>query len=252
MRKVFDTNDVYHSSDSISASGLKTIYSQSVYYFLNQKPFESDAMKFGTAVHTLLYEGREEFKKQYYVMPKLDLRLKANKEAKKVYLKDAGDKILIDQEQSQNLFNILAHFEDNKIAMHYGNGIVEQSHYLDFEGIPVRVRPDCHSDSWISDIKTSKDISIRAFRSEINFRNYDLQAAFYCDCLGYNPFSFRFIAIRNVHPFDVAVYALNEDQIERGRFKYKHALRQWKHYLDGEGILGIYSDNTNKDGSIVL
>jgi hypothetical protein len=252
MQKIFDSNSEYHSSDSISASGLKKIYSQSVYYFLNQKPYESDAMKFGTAVHTLIYEGRNEFKRNYYFMPKLDLRLKANKAIKAEHLKLAGNKILMDSEQGRNLFNILANFEDNKTAMHYANGIVEQSHYLDFEGIPVRVRPDCHSDTWISDIKTSKDISIKAFRSEINFRNYDLQASFYCDCLGYDPFNFRFIAIRNQHPFDVAVYALNEDQIERGRFKYKHALRQWKHYLDGNGVLGIYSDNTNNDGSIIL
>ena len=252
MIKVFDTNADYHSCNDVSASGLKTIYSQSVYYFLNQKPYESDAMKFGTAVHTLLYEGRKEFNRQYHIMPKLDLRLKANKQIKEEHLKLAGDKILIDQEQSDNLFNILSNFEDDKTALHYGKGIVEQSHYLEFEGIPVRVRPDCLSDNWISDIKTSRDISIKAFRSEINFRNYDLQAAFYCDCLGYDPLNFRFIAIRNQHPYDVAVYALNEDQIERGRFKYKHALRQWKHYLDGKGVLGIYSDNTNKDGSIIL
>jgi hypothetical protein len=252
MRKVFDTNAEYHSSKDISASGLKTIYSQSVNYFLKQKYNESEAMKFGTAVHTLLYEGRNEFKKQYYFMPKLDLRLKANKVIKEEHLKIAGEKILLDAEQGRNLFNILKNFEDNKLAVHYANGIVEQSHYLDFEGIPVRVRPDCHSDSWISDIKTCRDIGIKAFKSEIRFRNYDLQAAFYCDCLGYDPLNFRFIAIRNVYPFDVAIYSLNEYQIETGRLKYKHALRQWQHYLDTGEVLGIYSDITNKDGSIIL
>jgi len=252
MRKVFDTNSEYHSSESISASGLKTIYSQSVYYFLNKSYLESEAMKFGTAVHTLLYEGRNEFKRNYYFMPKLDLRLKANKAIKAEHLKLAGNKILLDSQQGRNLHRILTNFDANKLAVHYANGVVEQSHYLDFEDIPVRVRPDCHSDTWISDIKTSRDISVKAFRSEINFRNYDLQAAFYSDCLGYDPFNFRFIAIRNEYPFDVAVYSLNEDQIERGRFKYKHALRQWKHYLDTGEALGIYSDNTNKDGSIML
>ena len=252
MKKVFDTNAVYHSSRDISASGLKTIFDQSVYYFLKKKITETDAMRFGTAVHTLLYEGRNEFKKNYYFMPKLDLRTKANKAIKEEHLKIAGNKILFDSEQGRQLHSILKNFEANKLAVHYANGIVEQSHYGEFEGVPVRVRPDCHSDTWISDIKTSRDISLKAFKSEIRFRHYDLQAAFYSDCLGYDPLNFRFIAIRNQYPFDVAVYSLNEDQIATGRFKYQQALRQWKHYLETGEALGIYSDNTNKDGSIIL
>ena len=54
MKIVKDSNDQYHSQDSISASGLKEISKNSVYHYLNRLPFESSAMALGTAVHTAL------------------------------------------------------------------------------------------------------------------------------------------------------------------------------------------------------
>lgn len=252
MRKVFESNAVYHSSNDISASGLKDIFSQSVNYKLTRKNKETDAMRFGTAVHDLLQEGKKEFLRRYYFMPKLDLRTKAGKEVKAEHLKIAKDRIVFDSQQGRDLFWILDNFLKNKLAVHYATGIIEQSHYLEFEGVPVRVRPDCHSDTWISDIKTTREPNKFDFKREVNFRNYDLQACFYSDCLGYDPKHFRFIAIRNTYPFDNGVYSLNEDQISRGRYKYEKALREWKHYLDTGEALGFYSDETNKDGSIIL
>ena len=46
-----------------------------MYHYLNQKPFESKAMAFGSAVHTALLEP-DDFDDEYYVMPKLDRRTK--------------------------------------------------------------------------------------------------------------------------------------------------------------------------------
>ena len=56
MKVQFDSNEKYHSSPGISASGLKAIHKKSVYHFLNQKPFESSAMALGTAVHCAMLE----------------------------------------------------------------------------------------------------------------------------------------------------------------------------------------------------
>ena len=52
MKEVIETNEQYHSSDAISASGLKFIAKKSVHHFLNKQFQESPAMKFGTAVHS--------------------------------------------------------------------------------------------------------------------------------------------------------------------------------------------------------
>ena len=56
MKKIKESNSKYHRNKIISGSGLKTIYDQSIYYFLKEKRTETDAMRFGTAVHTLLLE----------------------------------------------------------------------------------------------------------------------------------------------------------------------------------------------------
>ena len=78
MKAQFDSNEKYHSSPGISASGLKAIYKKSVYHFLNQKPFESSAMALGTAVHCAMLEP-EMYYKDFHVMPKIDRRTKAKK-----------------------------------------------------------------------------------------------------------------------------------------------------------------------------
>ena len=74
-----DSNEQYHQHDSISASGLKTIYKKSVYHFLNQRYKETPAMALGTAVHQAILEPND-FYDVYHVIDKIDKRTKAGKE----------------------------------------------------------------------------------------------------------------------------------------------------------------------------
>ena len=52
----------YHSHNSISASGLKTIYKKSVYHLINQRFKETPAMALGTAVHAAILESDDFYK----------------------------------------------------------------------------------------------------------------------------------------------------------------------------------------------
>jgi hypothetical protein len=79
MKIVKDSNQVYHSHNSISASGLKEIYKKSVFHFLNRKFKESPAMKLGTAVHQAILEPYD-FHDIYHITEKIDKRTKAGKE----------------------------------------------------------------------------------------------------------------------------------------------------------------------------
>ena len=152
----------------------------------------------------------------------------------------------------QIISGIYSKFMLDPLAKKYCKGAIELSHYLDIEGVPVRVRPDCIGDDWISDIKTTIDNSPRAFKSEIYRRKYHLQACFYCDALGYDPYNFRFIACEKTKPYTVKVYALDDAEIENGRKEYQKAFLNWKLYIK-EGIVTSYdNENTRDDGSIVL
>ena len=78
MEKKFDSNEQYHSHDSISASGLKYIAEYPIEKFLSQENVTTPAMALGSATHEAVYQPKV-FYKNYYPMPKLDLRYKENK-----------------------------------------------------------------------------------------------------------------------------------------------------------------------------
>jgi hypothetical protein len=96
MKQIQDTNEEYHSKDSISASGLKMIAKKSVKHFLDRKFNETDAMKFGTAVHTAMLES-DKFYDDYYIMPKVDGRTKEGKALKAEHIEKAKGKIVLDE-----------------------------------------------------------------------------------------------------------------------------------------------------------
>ena len=71
MKIVKDSNEEYHKSKSISAYKLKFIYQNSVYHFIKKKPYTTKAMELGSAVHTILIDGREKYFNDYFEMPEI-------------------------------------------------------------------------------------------------------------------------------------------------------------------------------------
>ena len=118
MKIIRDSNEKYHSHNSISASGLKTIYKKSVYHLINQRFKETPAMALGTAVHAAILES-DDFYNQYHVIEKIDKRTKAGKEE---YLKQsnlAKDKIVLDHENHEIIKNILGAYRNHDLAQKY-------------------------------------------------------------------------------------------------------------------------------------
>jgi len=250
-----ETNEQYHSSKAISASGLKYIWKKSVWHYLNQKLYESDSLSLGTAVHTALLEPNN-FYKDYIVMPKFDGRTKAGKEQKAEFLAkaEAENKQLLDADSYDKVMGILENFKKNQEAKNYTEGEIELSHYLTFEGVEVRVRPDCINRvaGFISDPKTCQENTKEAFRRDIYKWGYHLQAAFYSDALGLPAENFIFIACETNYPYSVICYDLSEEHIERGRAAYKQALAEWKFYLETGIALGYRGEETRRKGVITI
>lgn len=255
MKTVIETNEQYHSSKAISASGLKYIWKKSVWHYLNQKPYTSDSLSLGTAVHTALLEPKN-FYKDYIVMPKFDGRTNAGKAQKAEFLQqaEAENKQLLDADSYNTVIGILENFKKNELAQHYTKGEIELSHYLTFEDVDVRVRPDCINriENFISDPKTCQDNSPKAFIRDVYKWGYHLQAAFYSDALGIPAENFIFVACETNYPYSVQCYSLAEEHIENGRAAYRRALADWKFYLDTEIPLGYNGFNTSEEGVIIL
>jgi exodeoxyribonuclease VIII len=85
--------------------------------------------------------------------------------------------------------------------------------------------------SVITDIKTCRDASENAFRKQVFFLGYFIQAAVYVD--GYFQLtgdlaSFCFVAIEKEPPYIAKAYQLDESAIQAGRNAYRQALSIWK------------------------
>jgi hypothetical protein len=242
----------YHSKDCISASGLKLIYKRSIFHYLNKEFKKTSAMDLGNAAHILLYEGLEKFGEEYFVLPKLDMRKKDDKELKKdLEFRNKGKKS-ISNDQYKILMNLYTNLDNNKDALFFTKGKYEISHYGTYEGIPVRVRPDCMGEDWISDIKTCQDSSPREFKNTIWKFSYMVQAVFYCDMLGYDPKKFRFIACETNAPYTVQHYALSEDMIKVGRDGWKKAFHYWKQYVQENKITYFEGYDKTLDNAIII
>lgn len=242
MKKVFDTNQEYHAHNSISASGLKSIvkFKGSVREYLAQTYKSKAAFEFGNAIHTLLLEGRKKYEADYYELPEIgDLRKKENKELKSNLMEKAGERAVLDFKDVQVIREIERQFYAKPLAVASCKGEVELSHYTDYNGVPVRVRPDCINNdmNFISDVKSTR--SIMDFEKDVWQYGYHVQAAFYCTVLGFPIENFRFIAVKNNIEFDdprhpetmVRVCKLNDRMIEVGFEKMYWAFDRWKEYI---------------------
>lgn len=252
MKTKKDTNEKYHSSPGISASGLKYIYHESVKKYLIKKPFESKAMALGTAVHEALLEP-DKFRQNYYFLGDIDRRTKEGKEQYKAALELAKNKTIMPMADKYIIDNIYENFKKNKLAQYYSKGQVELSHYGKYNDIDIRVRPDVINmqKEFIADIKTCRNNSPKAFKNDVYKYAYHLQAAFYMDNIpGIN--HFKFITVETVYPFSVEVYTLSEEMLEQGRNAWKAAFKDYELYLE-TGISTSYNwYQYAKDGSYLL
>jgi len=98
-------------------------------------------------------------------------------------------------------------------------------------GIPCKSRLDLFTGDdalVLADIKTARDISERGFQRDAMSYQYPLKMAFYADALtalkGRAPSQVLLIALRNVEPYDVAVYEMTPALLEYGTEQYTEAL----------------------------
>jgi hypothetical protein len=261
MKKVFDTNAEYHLHTSISASGLKSIvnFKGSVREFLAQTYKFKESFQFGNAIHTLLLEGRKKYESEYYELPEIGHLRKtdtttteesaANRKLKQQLIEKAGSRICLDYKDVQVIREIERQFYAKPLAVKLCKGDIELSHYTEFEGVPVRVRPDCvnYDLNFISDVKSTKNIM--DFERDIWNYGYHVQAAFYCTVLGIPIENFRFVAVKNNMEFDdprhpetmVRITKLDDRMIEVGFEKMRWAFDRWKHYVETGVALEIDS-----------
>jgi hypothetical protein len=242
-----ETNEEYHSNKRhLSSSAVKTIAARSVYHLLHSTPYkETEDMFLGTAVHARFLEPSQ-YMNNYLVMEQMNRTYKAGKDLYAEYQKSG--KLLLKAEHGQVISGLEKSVESSDIVRMYLQGEVELSHYSEFMGVKVKVRPDVKNPKFLADIKTCQDASPRAFKRDVYKYLWHVQAAFYCEVLGYTMDQFKLVAMQKTYPYDVLVYTLSEQMQEEGHELMVKGVTEWKHYLDTGEAKGydwpIYTDGT--------
>ena len=258
MKKKIDTNKKYHSATGISASGLKVIFNQSIFHYLNQDFKTSTiAMNFGSAVHSIMLGDTAE---EIVIMPEYLLTPLGNRSIKEtekgnIFYKKNKNKIIITPKEHNAIEQIMEVLEKKPIAKKLIKDLteVEQSYYGEHEDVPIKIRPDgLKKNKYIIDIKTTLDSTPVSFRRDIYNYAYHLQAVFYSDMLGYQAEEFKFIVVENKAPYNIEVYSMTEELIDRGRKAWKLAFQEYKTFFKTGAINGCHWEDKNKSGIIVL
>lgn len=248
-------NMEYHKDiTKISKSGLDLIHKSPLHYwekYLNPMHQEkkTPALILGSAVHCAVLEPLE-FGKRYAVAPTADKRTKEGKEIHANFEASVEGLQIISKDDSIICERIMEAVQRHSEASLLLSKINKVEQVLEFEDMKCKPDGICESLHLLIDLKTTEDASPTAFgRSALKYR-YDVQAAFYSDIYeavyGHRPEGFIFIAVEKTPPFAVAVYVIEDADIEIGRQKYKADLERWRECRQSNEWNGFSGLNTLK------
>ncbi len=255
-----DSNEHYHSQDSISASGLKQLKKSPAHY--KYEGFaQTDAMFFGEAYHTFILEN-ERFYQDYTVVDpskRPDQKHGMTAKANQAWLSTFSNPI------SADMHIRLKAMRDRLFKHPYAkslltNGEVEHSYYGELDigsekPVNIRFRPDNvkHDKRIIVDLKTAQDASMDKFPSAAAKFDYQIQAAFYSDMMEMHmnePMGYRFffVAQEKTKPFAFNIFEASAQFLSVGRYEYETLLMMYAYCLENDRWPGYQIFCHNKYG----
>lgn len=244
----------YSAIEAVNHSKLKLMNRSPAHYkhaLDNPESKDSKALRIGSALHCAVLEP-EKFASEYLVAPKVDRRIKANKEMYEAFVAQNEQKIILDTEEYGTVQAMSFSILSNPTVVKLLKGTErELSIVAEYETQFLKGRLDAHDAKLgiVSDIKTTEDASREGFECSIFKYGYHTQAAMYqliCEELKLPAHDFVFICVEKEPPYAVGVYRLRNDVIAYGREHVVHLLEQlrtseeanyWPSY--GEGIADI-------------
>jgi len=243
-------NEDYHAGVGISSSYIRR-FGQSQLHAVKHKQESTPALKFGTAAHSLIVEGREAFDKEVKVVSGSPYT-KAYKEEKADY--EEQGYIVLKEAELELLESMRANmiYEGNAYLNAKGK-VAEASIYWYEDDVLCKCRPDLmcpplsepNSDSKIIivDYKTTISCEPYAFNKSVSKYGYDMQASWYrrgLESAGYSVDGFVFIAQEKTHPYASKVFRITKEQMDYAWKIMERYLEEYKEYQQGKP-LSIYN-----------
>ena len=262
--KIIFLDDNYKESitmkDFISIDELKSFLKSPRNYFfetiVNKKQIE--VFSLGLCVYELLF-NETIFNEKYIVSPKFDRRTKLGKDAYANFTEfESVGKIILSEEENllireistnvlinPELYNQIADSNYNKICY------VEDKK----TGLKIKLKVDIFLEKkYFFDFQSCKESSPTKFKTEIEYHNHNLTAAFILDFL--NMKDYIFVSCENKAPYQVCLYSLSKQFLISGREQYRMALDLlkwsydnsfWCNYVEFELLKKIYLEGNLKD-----
>lgn len=203
---------------------------------------ETDAMRFGTALHALVLQGENAYNETVGVFnapinPKTGepygATTKAYAEARAAFLATSGDKTLISSEDDKTIRKLY-----DELLFHPNAPIVLGRKWYQTEipvkgfatfgddKIEIKGLIDRYSDAGLVDVKTTAALTDASGRDQFRYAIYSykylIQLAFYqkilCECYDAPYMPCWIVAFEKNPPNRVAVYSIAEDVMEKARF----------------------------------
>lgn len=219
-------------------------------YLDEPQPEPTDAMQFGTVVHSALLQP-ETMDKVAVKPAGLDMRTKLGKD----WAEANSDRTILSSDRMNAVKRMVDNVWKHPIAKRLLTGSdFERSLFAeDANGTLRKGRLDVltKAGNILPDVKTCESAAPDDFeKSVVNYR-YMVQAAYYldlCELVGIQREKFCFICVEKSAPYCVAVHELDADVIEWGRKLYQRDLTLYRHCLEtGEwpgyptevGVIGV-------------
>jgi exodeoxyribonuclease VIII len=233
----------YHQRPELSSHGMME-FIKSPYKFYRKNVvkdvnsfIKSDAMMLGSLVHHLVLEP----KRPVYVMPDVDGRTKAGKEAKEAVTNSTPPQEMIysfkDHSKATDIVKALTEHEEANKWLFESNFKTELTGLAEFNGIETRLRCDMINDKYIVDLKTTSDASPKSFGRFTENNGYLIQAAWYCMMskqIDGMDREFKIIAVETEAPYEVGLYTIPHSIILKEQTKIKKYLAKYKQCLDSQ------------------
>ena len=243
------TDPEYRALPGVNFSTLKHFAVSPLAYrdALDAPRADTPAMLLGRAVHCAVLEP-DTFAARYAVRPDgIDRRTKDGRAAWDAFLADAGGREVIDADTAA-----LACCVRDAVRRHPAAArqlqegaaeVVMQWRDAD-TGMGCKARADWIGPGLILDLKTASRLARHAWPSEVARRLYHAQLAFYRDgahaCGHGADLEPVIIAAETARPYDVGVFALDEDSIYCGQATYRDWLARLVHCVRDDHWPGQY------------
>lgn len=252
------TNKEYRKHSGISKSQLSKIAISPMHfkYYLEHEEEDTPALLFGRALHKYILE-KDDFEKEFAVVPELDRRTKEGKEAYAEFIQSAADKDVITQEQYEQIVEMSKVAFANPYVTKLLDGKHEQSYFwIDpTTKEECKCRPDCETkignQHILVDYKTTDNAETEAFKKTAIKYMYDLQAGMYSEGMKINTgddYLFIFIAQEKKPPYAINILQADEFMMKEGNTLFHDLLEiyhECKEKNEWPGYMGFDNEISN-------